>query len=250
MTAVDVRERFAGRAYRYDRAYDAVAAEGYALRSRMAAVLSLLDTEPGTLLDAGMGPGRLLEELDRRGWTVHGVDLSPEMVQIARGHLPSASERLAVGSIEALPFPDDAFAAVVATGVLEYADLPAALRELARVLRPGGRCVVSYPNPRALYAIWKSNCYYPAVRSAKRVLGRSQSTLPAVAAPLAADDFRRLLAHAGLAPDGVTHTSFLVVPAPLDELLPKPSAAIGEWVEQRGIAPLRLATQVVFGATK
>jgi ubiquinone/menaquinone biosynthesis C-methylase UbiE len=250
VTAVDAGELFDGRAYRYDGAYDAVTAEGYALRSRMAAVLSLLDTGPGTLLDAGMGPGRLLEQLDRLGWTVHGVDLSPEMVEIARAHLPAARERLALGSIEALPFPDETFDAVVATGVLEYATLPTALRELARVLRPGGRCVVSYPNPRALYAIWKSNCYYPVVRVAKRVLGRSRSTLPAVAPPHVAGDFRGLLVEAGLAPKGVTYTSFLVLPAPFDELLPRAGAAISERVDRRGLAPSRFATQVVFGAMK
>ena len=68
-----------------------------------------------------------------------GVDASAEMVALARERLPDARDRLAQGSVEELPFEDASFDAVAATGVLEYADVPRALGELARVLRPGDR---------------------------------------------------------------------------------------------------------------
>src|SRR5262249_22908974 len=249
MTAFDVTEHFGRRALRYDQAYDAVDADGSALRSRMTAIISLLGPGPGAVLDAGMGPGRLLTELDRRGWTVYGLDLSAEMVGIAQRNLPAAGERLSVGSIESLPFPDDTFDALVATGVLEYADPVKALRELARVLRPSGCCVVSYPNPRAWYAIWNTKFYYPTVRAVRRAVGRSTSTLP-VATPLGVCKIEMLLRNAGFSPTGATYTSFLVLLSPLDELLPRAAAAASEWTEAHGFAPSRLATQVVFRASR
>ena len=83
----------------------------------------------GRVLDVGMGTGRLCAELDRRGWEVSGVDLSPAMVVSARRRLPQLAERLVEGPIEHLPFDDESFDAVAATGVLEYAthDLAAPL---------------------------------------------------------------------------------------------------------------------------
>ena len=65
-----------------------------------------------------------------------------------------------VSKIESLPFADGSFDAVLATGVLEYSELERALPELARVLRPGGLAVVSYPNPRNLYGLWKTRAWY------------------------------------------------------------------------------------------
>ena len=54
----------------------------------------------------GMGTGRLCAVLDRRGWRVSGIDLSPEMVAAARRRLPQLAERLVEGPIEQLPFDD------------------------------------------------------------------------------------------------------------------------------------------------
>src|SRR5439155_280619 len=106
------------------------------------------------------------------------LDASAEMVEAARWRLPEAAERLVVGDIVRLPFADATFDLVVATGVLEYADVERALAELARVLCPGGRAVVSYPNPAALYGIWKSHVWYPAVRGVKRLARRPSLAMP------------------------------------------------------------------------
>jgi ubiquinone/menaquinone biosynthesis C-methylase UbiE len=238
-----------GRASRYDAHYDAADVDGYALRSRVRAVLQLLGSGPGNVLDAGMGPGRLLDELDRRGWTIHGIDLSPEMVAIAQTRSPTARDRLLVGSVESLPFPDESFDAVTATGVLEYADVSKALREFSRILRPGGFCVVSYPNPYALYGLWKTRYYYRAVRSVKRIFGRELS-FPTGSGPIQPSTFQEELGRAGLTPMKHEYTSFLVVPSPIDELLPRLAAALGQRVELHAIAPARIATQVVFSSRK
>jgi arsenite methyltransferase len=104
--------------------------------------------QPGErVLDVGCGPGfyvaELLEDAGAEGSAV-GVDASPSMLALAAKrceHLPNAS--FAEGSATALPVPDGSFDAAISVQVLEYVeDVPAALGELRRALRPGGRVVV------------------------------------------------------------------------------------------------------------
>jgi SAM-dependent methyltransferase len=234
----------------YDAAYDAHGADGYALRSRRDVTLAAIGHGPGAVLDAGMGPGRLLADLAARGWTVSGVDAAPAMVRVARKRLPGALARLHEGTIESLPFDDASFDAVVATGVLEYAQLEPALAELARVLRPGGVAAVSYPNPRAVYGVWKTRVYYPTVRAAKRAAGRPVSRLPHGSPLVDAPRFLALLRGAGLNPDDPVPTSYLLVPSPVDLLAPRASERIGRGLERARWWPGLLATQVVFPARR
>jgi SAM-dependent methyltransferase len=195
----NIEEFFDAEADRYDRAYDDSGRGGRLLRSRLAQALELIGDGPGEVLDAGMGAGRLCRALDARGWTVWGVALSPAMVEAARVRLPLLRERLVGGSITALPFPDGRFDTVAATGVLEYVthDLSAAAHELARVLRPGGTAVVSFPNHRAFGHVWRGRVLYPAVRVAKRVVPRGRPAPPAM--PIrSVDDLENALRNAGL----------------------------------------------------
>jgi SAM-dependent methyltransferase len=242
---------FDERAQAYDRAYDAPGSDGYALRARLAVLLDLAGQGTGDALDAGMGPGRLVGELAARGWRPSGVDAAPQMVAVARRRTPEAEDRLVVGAIEALPFPDEAFDLVVASGVLEYAELDRALRELARVLRSGGRAVVSYPNPRAVYGIWKTRVYSRAVRAAKRVAGHPPHALPRGGENVLPERFQQRLAEAGLELERVVPTSFLLIPSPLELLLPRTAERLGRRFEDRTGRVARLwATQVVFAGRK
>ena len=93
-------------------------------------------------LDAGCGTGfqtRILVEL---GYATHGLDLSAGLLDRARRAAPGAA--LAQGDIVALPYPDGAFDAVTCCGsTLSFVARPAAaLAELGRVLRPGGRLLL------------------------------------------------------------------------------------------------------------
>jgi SAM-dependent methyltransferase len=244
-------EYFGERVARYDGAYDGPGADGYALRSRMSAVIRLVGDGPGGLLDAGMGAGRLCAELERQGWTVSGIDASAEMVGAARARLPEARERLVHAPIEELPFPDGTFDVVTATGVLEYANVPDALAEVHRVLRPGGYAVVSYPNPRALYGLWKTRLWYPAIRGAKRLFSRPNPQMPHGASELPPAAFVDALRRSGLCPEALTYTSYLPVITPLERLLPRTAARLGERVERRLPRSGRLlAIQVVYRARK
>ncbi|HEY7063377.1 MAG TPA: class I SAM-dependent methyltransferase [Chloroflexota bacterium] len=98
------------------------------------------------LLDAGCGAGlgALLASL--RGATVAGLDASAGLLAVARARVPEADLR--EGELEALPFADAAFDAVVAVNSVFYAaDMAAAMREIVRVVRPGGRVVATAWGP-------------------------------------------------------------------------------------------------------
>jgi SAM-dependent methyltransferase len=98
-----------------------------------------------TILDAGCATGEMVARLRGRGYEVWGLDIAEMMIRHARERC--GSDRLRVGDIEYMPFRDNAFDAVVCLGVLEYLDTDErALREMWRVLKPGGTAVVSTPS--------------------------------------------------------------------------------------------------------
>ena len=94
----------------------------------------------GNVLDVACGTGDMVVELMRQGCTVTGVDLSEEMLAIARQKTAAA---VRVANAEALPFADGEFDAVTcAFGVRNFVHLEAGLREMLRVLKPGGKLVI------------------------------------------------------------------------------------------------------------
>ena len=100
----------------------------------------------GLALDVACGTGELAFALVRAGARLAiGLDFTPEMLEAARAKedRPGATRTLFVaGDALHLPFPNDAFdAATVGFGLRNFADLPRALAELRRVVKPGGRVV-------------------------------------------------------------------------------------------------------------
>jgi len=93
------------------------------------------------VLDVGCGSGVFLRLAADRGATVTGLDASEGLVEIARARVPGADIR--VGDLEELPFDANAFDIVTGFNSFQFAtDMTNALRESARVVRPGGRVVV------------------------------------------------------------------------------------------------------------
>jgi arsenite methyltransferase len=115
---------------------------------RRSIVYEALGAQPGDrILDAGCGPGfyvaELLEQVGPEG-SVVGVDASAPMLAVAakrsEGH---ANVSFAEGEVTALPVDDSDFDRALSVQVLEYvSDIPAALAELHRVLRPGGKVLL------------------------------------------------------------------------------------------------------------
>ena len=97
---------------------------------------------PGSrALDVATGTGDLAIELASRGADVVGSDFSEGMLDVARRKAPALTWEQ--GNALALPYPDASFdAATVGFGARNFSDLPQGLREMARVVRPGGRVVV------------------------------------------------------------------------------------------------------------
>jgi SAM-dependent methyltransferase len=104
---------------------------------------------PGLALDVGCGAGDRVERMRAAGWRAVGVDLAaPGLVAAARRGIGVARARG-----ERLPFASGRFGAVVMSHSIEHTyDPVAALREVARVLRPGGEAVVTTPNPASVLA--------------------------------------------------------------------------------------------------
>jgi SAM-dependent methyltransferase len=100
----------------------------------------------GALLDVGTGTGRMAELFAPRAAQVTALDMSPEMLRIARSrlqHLPAEQISLVQGDFTALPFAEASFDTVLFHQVLHYAQDPeAVLVEAARVTRSGGRIAV------------------------------------------------------------------------------------------------------------
>lgn len=113
--------------------------------------LDLLGVKEGDrVLDIGCGAGRLMLRQARRGCRVTGIDLVERDLPRARRLLEGAGQRadLIVGDAGRLPFQAETFDFVSCTETLEHlADYRMALREIARVLRGGGRAVMSVPEP-------------------------------------------------------------------------------------------------------
>ena len=118
-------------------------------RARVVRRLIAKNAMPGApILDAGCGTGLNLRHLPP-GST--GIDINPRNVALVQRRLPN--HRVVQGDVEAMPFADGSFGTVLCTEVIEHIPDPsAALREFARVLRPGGVLIGSVP---ARSLIWR-----------------------------------------------------------------------------------------------
>ncbi len=132
----DVVAHFTDRAARYDRS--SRWCTDPALRDR---VLGLLRPGPGDeVLDVACGTGLVSRWFKGRVRRVVGLDLTPAMFEQARPHV----DELVAGRAEAMPFDDDRFDLVICRQGTQFMDDAAAVREMVRVARPGGRvCLVN-----------------------------------------------------------------------------------------------------------
>lgn len=130
-----LRQTFGSVAEQYDRARPAYPA---AVFDDLAELAQL---EPGSrVLEVGPGTGKATAELERRGYVVTGIELSPELAEIARRNAPAAE--IAVGDFETWEPPEANFDAVVAFTAFHWIAPELRYAKPARLLRPGGALAV------------------------------------------------------------------------------------------------------------
>jgi len=169
MSADDPERIFTGIGASYDRAATMLSL-GQDPRWRRAAV-EAIDAKPvDRVLDVATGTGMVAQALhDRYRCAVVGLDQSPDMLAVARTR-NGVYETVVEGRAERLPFPDASFDHLTFTYLLRYVEDPAAtMRELARVVKPGGRvAMVEFGLPGGL---WRP-LWWVYTRVGLRVAGR------------------------------------------------------------------------------
>ena len=110
------------------------------------ALVTFIGRGDGEALEVGCGEGRVARELINCGYRVTAVDPVPELVEAAIQ--AQSAHHFAIAGATDLPFEDSSFDLVVAYNVLmDVEDVPAALKEIRRVMRPAGQVVISIVHP-------------------------------------------------------------------------------------------------------
>jgi demethylmenaquinone methyltransferase/2-methoxy-6-polyprenyl-1,4-benzoquinol methylase len=157
--AAQLRHVFNTIAPAYDRG-NALLSFGLAARWRKQAVASFSEERPQQVLDVACGTGDFVTAVLEASPTsrVIGLDFSEEMLHLARTKVSNAT--FVQGDVMALPFEDKRFDVVtVGFGLRNFVDIPRALAQIARVLKPGGRLVIleaTRPGTRLKQGLFKA----------------------------------------------------------------------------------------------
>jgi SAM-dependent methyltransferase len=106
------------------------------------------DLQPGRLFDAGCGDGQFLDLMQKKGWRGKGVDFDAAAIETGK---KKYGVDIDVGDFQTAPIEESAYDAVTMSHVIEHVPDPiACLDKCRRLLKPGGRLVVSTPNVRSM----------------------------------------------------------------------------------------------------
>ncbi len=194
----DVASMFNGVAARYDVANEVLALGQTRVWRR--ALVNSVDPKPGELiLDLAAGTGTSSVPISERGARVVPCDFSPGMLMV--GHERRPNLPFTAGDALSLPFRDEIFdGATISFGLRNVADPHLALRELHRVVKPGGRLVVcefSHPRWRPLRKVY-SEYLMDAIPSVARAVASNPDAYVYLAESIAAwPDQPTLAAHLG-----------------------------------------------------
>jgi len=99
-----------------------------------------------TILEIGCGTGYFTRELTRRGADIVAIDVSPDLLEIAKAKYSAPNVRYEIQNACALTYADAMFDSVVGSSILHHLEIEEALREIYRVLKPGGTIYFTEPN--------------------------------------------------------------------------------------------------------
>jgi SAM-dependent methyltransferase len=98
------------------------------------------------VLELGCGTGYFTRELARSGADIVAIDISPDLLKIARANCSGRNVHYEIQNASALSYPDAVFDSVVGSSVLHHLEIEEALREIHRVLKAGGTIYFTEPN--------------------------------------------------------------------------------------------------------
>jgi len=190
-------------------------------RAQVEIAVSMLAGESGRILDIGCAAGGDIPEYRSRQFSVIGIDLSPRMLEFARRRFADDGQvHFCQADVERLPFADQSMDHVVCLGVFEFlSDYESPLREIRRVLRPGGLAVFAIPSRISIVHLSESLANItlrPLWRGAKRLVGRksaSTQTGGSLRRNLCVPwRYRHLLQQNGLSPERQRYTNLFIYP--------------------------------------
>jgi len=240
-TVVEMFDRFSGEAW--DALYDEQGPQldNWKFIQRKLRVEELLANEkPGRLLDVGCGTGPMAPAFLQRGWEFHGLDIAPKMIEHARRRFANEPRaKFYVGRIEQAEFPANHFDAVIAMGLLEYlndAELAAAMKEMARVLKPGGVMVISVIQPRSLDSVMRQALALPT-RVLKpiymKLRGKKFDLDGLVHHPFSVAALESMMTDVGCIREDHAYYNLVPLPFPFDKLLPRLALTASRWAEPK-----------------
>lgn len=146
----------------WKRLYTSEYPRGFLIMETLARYVPGFRVRGSDVLDIGCGDAGALIAFAEKGARCAGIETFETSLE--RGMLRAADHGVAVdlkkGAAEAIPFPDDSFDLVMLDNVLEHVDdRPLTLREVKRVLRPGGVLYMVTPKPFSLYSLWNDPHY-------------------------------------------------------------------------------------------
>ena len=236
----------------YVSSYVGETAVGYSFRVRRERLLEMLGEGNGEVLDIGCGPGVMTAEILARGWRWTGIDIAPKMIETTLERFGAdARVKALVGGVEQIPTESNRFEVVIAMGLVEYLpDDATVVREMARVLKPGGRLFVSLPNWWSPVRMWDRWIIRP-LATAARIFGRRGGRAGVYSAEYRPAEYRALLAREGLEPLRTIAYNMRLLPRPFDFWFPRLSVRIATVLEKIHRGPLWwLATGVIVEAKK
>lgn len=206
----------------------------------------------GKVLDIGCGPGIMVEHLVNKGIEFYGVDLSKKMIEQCKQnfrHIPSA--HFSVGRIEKIEFPDSFFDVVICMGVVEYIkNDKVAIKEMVRVVKPGGVIIITLPNKLSLYRLWGRRVYSNFTRLIKWII-RYKAEEAIIHREYTENAYCNLLKSFNLKIVDVVYYNFKLLLYPLDKLLPGLTVLISRKLEFLCRSKLRwLGTGFIVKAKK
>jgi ubiquinone/menaquinone biosynthesis C-methylase UbiE len=205
------------------------------------------------VLDVGCGQGIDLVRYAGAGARVAGIDLTPRHVELARMHVAALglTAEVAEADAEAMPFADRSFDRISSNGVLHHTPgIETALREIHRVLRPGGEARVLVYNRRSFH-YWLFQVWHQGIRhrqlfeegSMEKVLSRGVERSSISARPLvrvySPPRLRRMMRAAGFVDVHTRVGVFNTVDTPISDFLARrtrllDSPGVREWIGRVG----------------